>query len=303
MIAYVKNIMTFTGKKETVEGLLTFLKQGDRKVLDFNLINSEPEEMKDTKHLIDNKSVIIGEYLVDGTLNFLPELTKRKHWESDVKDMIFLIQRYLDKDFQFTDYKSLISRYIDYIKNGQYGTKNPYELKKDREFLEMCKDSYIAKKKYGYSDWFEWRMKNWGCETSVNEYYHMEENETLQTVTPIKDSNNNTYKATYSFQIPWSIPIPIAKFLSKLFPVSVKLQYAGEMEGVDTGFFEYKNGRLMKGAQYLDYSKEAWISYFSIWGMEDCIPYLKRKKNGSWRLDSKRYNRDFAKRQKMQNKF
>lgn len=282
MFPYVKSILTCTGTKEAVTQVLSFLKQDDREALDFDLIVPEMEELKETKPIAEIEWPVIGEYLADGTMNSLQILTKNRMWKRPVMlDMIYSIRKNIDKNYTFSTNEDLIKNYIASLKKDK---------DKGDDYLVRCKEAYLRKKKCGYADWYEWRMKNWGSEWNANC------RESLDNVRIVKGPVKKSYQMAYPFLTPWTVPQPIPKALSKRFPgVTFRLQYADEDEGANTGFVEYENGRLVKGARYLRYTKEAWISSLTVWDDEEYIPYLKRYKDGSWGVDYKAYSKDWSK--------
>lgn len=83
-------------------------------------------------------------------------------------------------------------------------------------------------KKYGYDDWYHWRLDNW--DTKWNAYEVQVENNTI------------------FFFTAWSPPINVIKTLSKKFP-EVRFEYYFDVEGEgdDYGYSQvFLNGEMIK---------------------------------------------------------
>jgi hypothetical protein len=85
--------------------------------------------------------------------------------------------------------------------------------------------------KAGYSDvGYKWQIRNWGCKWNASDC--------AQGITP--------RGAYYSFQTPWSIPIPAIAAMSEQFPtIRFRIKSNEESEG-DWGSTTFKNGEVIK---------------------------------------------------------
>lgn len=107
--------------------------------------------------------------------------------------------------------------------------------------------------KYGAKDWYDWSCQNWGtkwnaCDTQINDLY----------------------TADIYFNTAWS-PIPelIAKLAEQHPECDFKYEYAEEQAGLYAGYRNFENGEIVSGEDYPELSKEAYETFFSLWGMED----------------------------------
>ena len=82
--------------------------------------------------------------------------------------------------------------------------------------------SYYNQRKYGFTSWYKWCIKNWG--TKWNAY--------------LSDVSNDYTELT--FDTAWTIPEPVFIEISKKCPIYVV--YAGEDMGEGYGIVKYENG-------------------------------------------------------------
>ena len=82
--------------------------------------------------------------------------------------------------------------------------------------------SYYNQRKYGFTSWYKWSIKNWG--TKWNAY--------------LSDVSNDYTELT--FDTAWTIPEPVFIEISKKCPIYVV--YAGEDMGEGYGIVKYENG-------------------------------------------------------------
>lgn len=99
--------------------------------------------------------------------------------------------------------------------------------------------------KYGASDWYHWRLSNWGTKWNASQ-------------TEVIDDT------TVEFDTAWSTPEPIPQMLSLKFPDTyVSIKYADEDLGHNCGFYTYLNGDLVENTQpetgeALEYACDVW---------------------------------------------
>lgn len=106
------------------------------------------------------------------------------------------------------------------------------------------------KAKYGFSDWYEWRVFHWGTKWNASEV----------------ELNLETTNAIYiRFHTAWSPPTPIIKKIAEMFPFA-DLVLDWEEEGGYYGHSEYEKGVLVS-----EYDGEMDCAYrIENWG--DCYP-------------------------------
>lgn len=106
--------------------------------------------------------------------------------------------------------------------------------------------------KYGAKDWYDWCVKNWGtkwnaCDTQVNDYG----------------------KPEVYFNTAWgSIPELLCALSEQNPGCEFEYEYADEDVGFHTGFYLFKNGKVIEGGPYDDQSRGAYETYFALWGGE-----------------------------------
>ncbi len=83
--------------------------------------------------------------------------------------------------------------------------------------------------KYGVSDWYEWRLANWGVKW--NTY-------------PYGDTVVKGNKLLFQFNSPWGVPSPVFVKLTTLYPNIVIENYVVEESGFFKGNIVYKNGTV-----------------------------------------------------------
>ncbi len=271
MANFVKNIVNFTGSKAELDRLVSFLKQGNRKELDFNLVAPEPKELVNAVAPYDSKGLIAGEYLVTGTLD--DSLGHNKEWLDIAMDSM---RQILGKDFA-SDIE-LVKAYIASLVQGNENQKDKY--------LSMYKTWYNNWKQYGYPDWYDWRINHWG--TKWNACY----SDSLDTLMP-KKGYNGSYTMEYTFETAGTMPEPFFTALSKLFPdITIEVQYANEDIGADVGMMSFEGGEILEDEQYEYYSRDAMEEALTIWGDDDQIPYLVEDEDGNWSVDWDAYEKD-----------
>ena len=82
-------------------------------------------------------------------------------------------------------------------------------------------------KKYGYPDWYSWRLNNWGVKWNNN---------------PYGDTTIKNNKLMFQFDTPWGVPDPVFIKLSLLYPDIEIENYVVEEAGFFKGTIKYKNG-------------------------------------------------------------
>ena len=110
--------------------------------------------------------------------------------------------------------------------------------------------------KYGAHDWYDWRIKHWGCKWNSSNTYV-----------------NEDYSEIY-FDSPWSPAIPVIEALAKLYPeLRITHEFAEEQTGWYSGKYSYRDGVLIEALDYESYSKEAYELSFELWGNDESYKY------------------------------
>lgn len=122
-------------------------------------------------------------------------------------------------------------------------------------------DNYIN---YGAIDWYDWCCQNWGTKWNA-----------CRTQIP------NSEVADVYFDTAWS-PVTglIQKLAEKYSDCSFYYEFAEEQAGILAGTCLYSEGTLISQEYYDDGSKEAYETFFSLWGLED--EYRFNKDTGTY---------------------
>jgi len=154
------------------------------------------------------------------------------------------------------------------------GTRSPSLIKTAEEIAEMKKQNEIDKKKwikehpgskyegffsgeqaitqeqyderikkYGFSNWYDWAVQNWGTKWGTYD---------------VGKWKNGKKSIEISFNSAWSPPLPVIKTLSDKFPSAVfTLEYADEGGGF-LGSTTFEDGEVI-GGEKLDWNSHAGI--------------------------------------------
>lgn len=121
------------------------------------------------------------------------------------------------------------------------------------------------KEKYGASDWYHWRIHNWGTKWNGGEVYDK------------SDSHAEIDTA-------WATPEPVIKAISKQFNTYIHVSYADEDLGSNCGEYTYKNGELTYRRKFVDKNgnpdhKAMFDFACNVWGLD---PEEERRRMEEW---------------------
>lgn len=138
---------------------------------------------------------------------------------------------------------------MEYVKNGN--VPNEWMKKWSKEEIdrvaELGKKALENIRKFGYKDWYDWRLAKWGTKWDAYEIDVSEEESSINL----------------SFQTAWSTPFEAMKELSRQFPkLTVYVQYADEDLGCNCGTYLLKGGKT-ESQSYgdRDFACELWGYY------------------------------------------
>ncbi len=127
------------------------------------------------------------------------------------------------------------------------------ETKEGKSLFALGKQCCSNIEKYGYANWYDWRIANWG--TKWNAYETFVDWDAHQIF----------------FQTAWSAPEPVIHALHEAFPgVEFEWLYADEDCGHNIGIAVSENGGLTVN-EVEDCSPEAYEIYVNLWGTDDCM--------------------------------
>lgn len=139
------------------------------------------------------------------------------------------------------------------------------KYKNSKDYEKYKKGGLLALsnlEKYGYKDWYDWRLEHWGTKWNTSETILLEN------------------ECAVIFDTAWDPPVPAIEALSQKYPnLEIELIFAEEQIGYYTGDLVFKNGRCVSCNQPKPYSKEAYEIAFSIWGDFDDSYIFDEKKN------------------------
>lgn len=222
---WVKNILEIKGSPDEIKELVKRLASDEKEgsCFDFNKVIPMPDSLKIESGSKSIKSLAVYRYkeLGEGTKN----LEKFKSYDDEAKDMT------LDEFAEM-----LISK-------GQVD-------------MELGKTVHENIKKYGFADWYEWSLTNWGTKWNACDAACFED----------KDG-----EVVYDFNTAWSAPTPIIDELAEKYPnLTIHHMWADEDMGNNTGEVTH-HGDSEKWNAHMDGSSEAYRIYEECWGETDCI--------------------------------
>lgn len=102
------------------------------------------------------------------------------------------------------------------------------------------------KQKYGFADWYEWRVFNWGTKWNASD---------------VELTLNSPTELYLSFNTAWSPPTPVVTKIAELFPFAT-ISHKYEEEGMGFyGLLEYEQGELVseiEGQMDCEYRRQTW---------------------------------------------
>ncbi len=120
------------------------------------------------------------------------------------------------------------------------------------DIVKLGEQAFRNLEKYGFTDWYEWRLHNWGTKWNACN-------------TLLCDDMTTIY-----FDTAWSPSVPVVqKFAEKYPQLKITHDYAEEQIAFFCGKHEYENGKVVARNDFEEYSKEAYEMYFDLWGCED----------------------------------
>ena len=117
------------------------------------------------------------------------------------------------------------------------------------EKLSLEERLVFLKENDGCDDWYNWRIRFWGCKWGASETYIVD-------------------KTHVTFQTPWDMPEEIFKSISKKFNTRVVVEYADECISENSGRVVYENGEEITYEQGdAGFYDRVWGSDTPLWGI------------------------------------
>ena len=228
---HIQNQLIVTSKTNEELDLFINAIKGEDEVIDFNTIIPMPQELKDTESSTKVDSAVA--YFVSKT----DKGTELKETSRFRFPSTFYTQEKFDK-------------------------YNENELK---ELYELGERYYNIFKTYGYFNWYDWRLDNWG--TKWNAY---------ETSIGIPTQNS----VRIFFQTAWGgVPFVISKLVEKFPKLEFEYKFADEDRGYNGGVGQGYNGEFE--FDYLeDGSDSAYENYRDCWGYDESEFF--KAEDGEW---------------------
>jgi hypothetical protein len=192
---WVINRLSIEGNHQEVEKVYSHISDGGR-VIDFEKIIPMPPSLRIESSTNSDIGFAIVLYQETGDSKYLEEILSR-NWTANYGI-------------------HTIEDLIDY-----FSKKEDYD-----KILEIGKITYENKINYGYKNWYNWAIDNWGTKWGASESY-IENGEIV-------------------FETAWSTPLPVIKRLSELFPdLTLKVRFADECVGDNCGEYHLKGGQVI----------------------------------------------------------
>lgn len=210
-----------------------YIKDIDEKDKKYNIKYDRKNPLKTPVEKFKDRTVTsIGELVIknpDDSLNTLLSKEENKHRKHIYDEYVYIFG-----NNSYSDIKDFSKVYDNYIKSRE---KSFVEMKsRDGEFAkpykqwdslaDMGKSLLEIKEKYGFDNWYDWRIANWGTKWNACDTEYDEESEQIK------------------FDTAWSIPYPI---ITKIAQDNPTVNFDGYSEE-ETGWFdEYKaeNGNIL----------------------------------------------------------
>lgn len=148
-------------------------------------------------------------------------------------------------------------------------TANPNDayqpvLRTEEDIINFGKQAVENVIRYGYQDWYDWRIENWNTKwEACNTNYYPEDATTIY------------------FQTAWADVRNLIKELSRKHPKNTfEYNFAEEQMGYYCGYVHFKNGKALQNCEFKDYSKEAYEHSFALWGEDES--YVFNEKTGTY---------------------
>ncbi len=238
-------IIIHNGKEDILFNHL--IKEDGNLEFDFNTIIPMPEELDVEKSKKGH----------DGLILYLAKINPYMLGVGEMKDKLSI------EEFDSLIKKLFGDSYDKYNKDMLEALVNPLITQYEKDINEVISigeiyvNNYL---KYGDTDWFKWRIRNWGCKWNAS----------------------NTYVTgnTIFFDTPWAPSVPVIDKFAEFHPeLEFTYEFAEEQTAFWCGRYYYKNGKCIIRDDYEEFSKDAYELYFSIWGGEEDYKYDEKLDN------------------------
>ena len=140
---------------------------------------------------------------------------------------------------------------LDYL-NGDKTALDKYKGEERDKVLKLGETARDNLEKYGFTDWYEWSIHNWGTKWDACE--------------PDADLSATEYIGIV-FDTAWSTPEPVFTKLAKMFPkAEIEIDYADEDFGSNCGTIIYGDGEEVSWEE-----KDTKFAVIDVWGYDEDV--------------------------------
>ena len=137
---------------------------------------------------------------------------------------------------------------LDYL-NGDKTALDRYKGKEREEVLKLGETARDNLVKYGFTDWYEWSIHNWGTKWDACE----------------PEAQFSTEHIDIVFDTAWSTPEPVFTKLAEMFPkAEIEVDYADEDFGSNCGTIIYGDGEEVSWE-----AKDTRFAVVDVWGYDE----------------------------------
>lgn len=240
---WIRNEIFIKGENASrvIAKCLNFDENGDI-MFDFNSIIPMPKELEDTPESI---------YLYDAMKYLL---------NTDV-ELIGATVEQLEKLFFYNECSLMIKDKEEFYKIEEKFKKNK------EENTELALKGLKNIVKYGFPNWYRWRLANWGTKWNSDETCYIKANEN---------------ECELHFKTAWNCPTPIIIKMSQMFKgLNISGRYSDEDVGCNCGLY-YTDKDKFNIVKLKDMSKEAYETYIDMWGMPSDLAFNEETQNYEW---------------------
>lgn len=253
---WVQSKLTITGKNADSVMLSLVDPEDDGYRFNFNKIKPMPKSLLIQSGTTASKCVSY----------YLTKLSNREF--SEIMNKLLSINPLWARSQKLIDATELEATKNDLIKYNSKASNHESEiddpvLNTEQDIMDYGKRAVDNVIKYGYADWYDWCVENWGTKwNACNVNYYPEDDNT-----------------TIFFQTAWADVSNLIQELSRKYPKNTfEYSYAEEGMGNYCGFVNFKNGKILQHCEYEDYSKEAYEHAFALWGEDENYVYDEETK-------------------------
>jgi len=219
---HVRNILTFEAEGEILHRILDDIKNDEKGIgsIDFNKLIPMPPELNIEKGSRTSEGCKLYENITDRIIN----IKQRMGNPSITAD------EYIACEIEAKNIKEEFNNMPD----------------DQKEMFNLGKQYFANVNNYGYGDWYDWSVANWGTKWNAYDFAH--------------------YNNTIEFNTAWECPEPIIQAISEKYPdITINHKWADEDMGTNLGEREYIKGDKIYQHQPDSFSKDAYDLAFEIW--------------------------------------